>query len=456
MTKRRLLSQRLTRQLTQYAGLTRPKRSVSLSATLAIWTASFLTFAPGAFSQPFTLDQILDMATGKNPTVDTIQEQYKVGEATIATGRAGTMPKVDLTSRATWFSGDKNFFPRNAKGGTEDNVYSLSLSLVQPLITFGRIGAVWEIADLTEKTNSLQRKTALDSFQLGVLAKYGQVWVSERRKAAQKTSMDLLGSLYKFTKVEFEGGGRSRVDLLRSQSAFEAAKASYSLADIESDAELSKLKIMLGIPPADAFEISTDQDMNAKFLDLSGKEKAISDQLELQKLNKEIASERRQFERSAYYPSISLFGNAGIENKPDADELTKTDKIVYSYGLVLNWNLFDGLGTSANVDMAKANSAIANLQYDTALKEYEVERSLAKKRIDVVRQVYKASESSHKATKLAFRQADSDYRAGVVPLTQLLDLESELLNASQRQAKAYVDLLLAVGNYKLLTGQKIH
>lgn len=427
--------------------LTQPAFIAPLFAALLCSTAQ---------ADPYSLDQILDMASGNNPTVATIGEQFKVGAATIESGRSGTMPQVDLTARATWFGGDDNFFPRNDKGGKEDQAYSLSLTVAQPLITFGRIDAVWDIANMTEKTNGLQRDTALDDFKLGVLAKYGQVWVSERRKAAQKTSLDLLGSLYKFTKVEYEGGGRSKVDLLRSQSAFEAAKASYSLAQIESDAELKKLKIMLGASGDEAFAISTEQDMNARFLQLNGKEKEISEKLELQKLNRDIARERRQFERSFYYPSISLFGKAGIENKVEAKDLTDGDKIVYTYGLVMNWTLFNGFSTGSSVDQANANSAIANLQYDTARKEYDVERSLAKKRIDVVKQVYKASESSHKATKLAFQQADSDYRAGVVPLTQLLDLESELLSAAQRQAQAYVDLLLAVGNYKVLTGQKIH
>lgn len=434
-----------TRSFTQYASQTAAYVLLTLGAA-----------ASTAAAKPYSLDQILDLATGKNPTIDTIQQQYEVGQATIASGRSGTMPQVDLTTRATWFAGDDNGYPKDKNGKAKDNTYSLSLSVAQPLITFGRIGAVWEIADLTEKTNSLERKTRTDDFQLGVLAKYGQVWVSERRKAAQRTSMNLLESLYKFTKVEFEGGGRSRVDLLRSQSALEAAKASYSLADIESDAELKKLKIMLGVSGNDDFQISTDQDLNAKFLQLGNDEKEISDKLELQKLNKDIASERRQFERSRYYPSISLFGNAALNNKFEAGDLTKTDEIVYTYGLVMNWNLFSGFDTNANVDLANANSAIANIQYDAARKEYDVERSLAKKRIEVVRQVYRASVSSHKATKLAFRQADSDYRAGVVPLTQLLDLESELLTAAERQAKAYVDLLLAVGNYKQLTGQNIH
>jgi len=155
--------------------------------------------------------------------------------------------------------------------------------------------------------------------------------------------------------------------------------------------------------------------------------------------------------RAAFFPSISLTGNAGFASS-SLDNLFSNDSQTWSFGPAIDLPLFDWGAREAQLDRAKALEVEAVANYDLAVQTAfrEVSDGLAGRRW-LAEQVVTLEQAVLAQEEIA-RIAHARYREGVADYLEVLDAERNLFSARQNllaTRRAYhqnaVSLYVALG-----------
>lgn len=144
--------------------------------------------------------------------------------------------------------------------------------------------------------------------------------------------------------------------------------------------------------------------------------------------------------KSGYVPQVSAFGSLDH----DYGWVTGGDGNSYSGGVMLKWDLWDGLLTraksreaNANLDTAREEQRKLRLALDFEVEQARLNLQTANERLDVTGKTVEQAEESTRLTRDRFVQ-------GLVISTQLIDAETALISARVRRAEAKSDQRIAV------------
>ncbi len=135
--------------------------------------------------------------------------------------------------------------------------------------------------------------------------------------------------------------------------------------------------------------------------------------------------------RAAFFPTISLTGNAGFSSN-SLDGLFSSDGLGWSFGPSISLPIFDWGGREADLDLAQALEVEQVANYDKTVQTAfrEVSDALAGRRYlaDQVQTLERAVESQERIAYIARLR----YREGVADYLEVLDAERNLFNAQQQ------------------------
>ncbi len=135
--------------------------------------------------------------------------------------------------------------------------------------------------------------------------------------------------------------------------------------------------------------------------------------------------------RAAFFPTISLTGNAGFSSN-SLDGLFSSDGFGWSFGPSISLPIFDWGGREADLDLAKALEVEQVANYDKTVQTAfrEVSDALAGRRYlaEQVETLERAVESQENIARLARLR----YREGVADYLEVLDAERNLFSARQQ------------------------
>ena len=135
--------------------------------------------------------------------------------------------------------------------------------------------------------------------------------------------------------------------------------------------------------------------------------------------------------RAAFFPTISLTGNAGLSSG-SLDGLFSGDSLGWSFGPSISLPIFDGGGREASLDLAQALEVEQVANYDrtvqTAFREVSdalAGREYLAEQLDTLRRAVTAQERIARIARLR-------YREGVGSYLEVLDAERNLFSAQQQ------------------------
>jgi OMF family outer membrane factor len=158
-------------------------------------------------------------------------------------------------------------------------------------------------------------------------------------------------------------------------------------------------------------------------------------ELDIRKLEREVARDRANNSLARIGPQINLFGNFNT-----ASEFTSGGGIGVGYqiGATLNWNLFDGGRADAQVNQFKADQAIAEARFEQDARQarFDVEESYINQqsRLKQIDTATKAVEQAQEALRLARLRLD----AGVGTQLEVITAESDLTRADVNRVQAII------------------
>lgn len=254
----------------------------------------------------------------------------------------------------------------------------------------------------------------------------------------------------------FEGGRTPRADMLRAESRLAGAELLLERSNNLARLAEEQIRLLTRDTSAKRYEIGEDlaevppaAEESASVAALQNE--ALSKRVEFQALSERerALGEQRRAAQAGNYPQLSAFGNAYYANpnpryQPPIEEWRAT----WDVGVQLTWSPND-LGTSS-AGVSSVDAARAEIEAQRAALRDQVRTDVlnAYQMVKEARVALATTEHALTAAEEAYRVRKELYDLGRSNLVEVIDAETDLLNARLELIKARINL--RVGKAQLL------
>jgi multidrug efflux system outer membrane protein len=336
------------------------------------------------------------------------------------------------------------------------STYQAGLSVsAYELDFFGRVRNLSDAALAQFLATEEARKTAQISLVAQVANTYLTKLADEELLALTQQTLKTREESLRLTKLRFDNGVASRLDLDQASSLVEQARTTLAQAQRQRAQDLNLLTLLVGQPlpddlPAGATLASTNlpdlpaglpSDLLAVRPDIRAAEQ------QLMAANANIGAARAN-----YFPRITLTGSAGTASS-QLSGLFKSGTFGWTFAPQAIMPLFDFGRTRAGVEGARAQRDIAVAQYEKSIQTAfrEVADALAGQA--TYSEQLRAQQAVAAAETDRFNLSDLRYRNGTASYLDLLDAQRSLFIAQQQAIQANLQRLQnQVTLYRVLGG----
>ena len=280
-----------------------------------------------------------------------------------------------------------------------------------------------------------------------VLLAIAQRRIAEENRKFQQISL-------KDTNYKFQAGAVPLSDVLNFEILMNGADVDMITADYNYDISLYALAVLMGYPegtlPA---HIKFPIELDLNFHELPAVEiyldTALANRPDLKAYRTQLETARYNMYRtySAYSPTVSAFFDlsfgTGANTYRDwsiTKNHTYANQPSISYGLSVEWTLFNGFARYNTMREYQANVAIAD--YNVAAQWFTVVSEVRNAYANYIKNV-KQTRLNKKIRDLAAKQrdlVDDEYRAGNAELTRLNEAQRDLVSYESSLASSYISV----------------
>ncbi|SRR5579859_1985352 len=413
------------------------------------------------FSDP-TLNGLIDRALAENLDLAASYARVRQARAQAGAADAQLLPTVDLSAQDARQRQSLN----SPIGAVASKLPGFSR--YQSDETLGA-GASWEI----DLAGGLRRGSeaagaelqAAEAAQLGVRVSvaaevadaYLRLRGDQARLAVTRDQIETDRHLLELVRLRFSHEIASDREVAQAEALLAQARGAMQPLEIDREAQLNRLDVLLGVQPGTmAAELgaaspipavpavpadSPAGDLLRRRPDVIAAERTLA-----------AANARIGVAVSDYYPKISLSGLLGFESL-SSGQLLKNASFQPQAAAGLRWRLFDFGKVDAEVEQAKGAEAEALAQYRLSVLRAteDVENAFT----TLVQTETHGQELTREVAALtrARDASQAAYERGVIPLTDVLDADRQLLAAQDALAQTRADAArAAVGSYRALGG----
>lgn len=460
-------------------------RSLALAAMLALGAAAPL-HAQAADSLDLSLGAAVERALAGDE-VALAEGRRDAASAAVGGARAGGLPQLR-------FSGTFNHVYENARAQAvgqifnQPNTYTTNATLSVPLFQGGRVANGTRAAVRLRDAAGADLAATQADVRVLVLRAYLAAQLADRLVAIQDTNLALAEA--RLRQVEqFERGGRAaRYDVLRARVELSNLQPTAIAARGQRELALVELRRLANLPEDRPLRLSTRLDPDAVRALADAAEAGAGDTTTLAALPEVQAARFRALASraavrvaraqslptvslnlvsgyQAYPPSMSFPLRGGALERVDCPEGSPADRVCTqqnggwfsdrSLQLAVNWPVFDGLRTRADVQQARVGQFVAELQARQALETARLEETRARTELASARAVFEAGRQTAAEAEEAYRLAALRFARGLGTQLDVSDAQLALLTARTNEARAVYDLYLAAAELARALGRPV-
>jgi outer membrane protein len=397
-----------------------------------------------------TLADAISTAESNQPAIQQVRAQSDVAEARVEIARAPLLPQV--TGSAFYQRTTANFIQRPSftLAATPPpptfntfNYFSFGLTLSQYIWDFGQTTGRWRVAQANAAAQeATAQATGLDVI-LNVRAMYfaaraqkALVEVAHETLANQERHLQQIAS---FVRV----GTRPEIDLVQART--DRANATVSVINAENGYESAKavLNQAMGVAGPTDYDVE-----DVTIAPVEGEEQptdalleeAVRARPDLAGLEQQLEAQRRAISaaKGGYWPSFNFATNFNAAS-------TRIDDLRWNWSaqVNLNWQLFNGLLTRAQIKEAQANLRVVEAQKTSQLLAVRLEIEQARLSVRAARAALGAAEEALVNASERLRLAEGRYQTGVGNAIELGDAQVALTNTRAQKIQAEYNLATA-------------
>jgi multidrug efflux system outer membrane protein len=408
--------------------------------------------APDIDWQAFFTDErskrLIGLALQHNRDLRVAALSIEQARAQLQIRRADALPTVNAIAAGSREPG---------ANGTQASVYTVGLGVTAwELDFFGRIRSLSDVALSQFYATEEARKAAQIALIASVVNAQLALQADDELIASTRGTLATREDSLKLTKLKFDNGASSELDLRQAESLLEGAKVALAQQQRQRALDENALVALIGQPlPSDlppsvplaeqGLLANLPAGLPAELLDRRPDLRQAERQLIAANANIGAA-------RAAFWPRITLTGSVGLAST-ELSGLFKSGTSAWTFGPQLVLPIFDAGRNQANLQVAQVGRDIALAQYEKAIQTAfrEVADALAGRA--TLGEQLRAQQAQAQAEEVRSRLADLRYRNGAASYLDVLDAQRSLFTA--RQAVVQVQLQQAqnqVTLYKVLGG----
>ena len=430
-----------------YPGAQPAATSPSPAATLA-WQDDF--------TDP-RLAQLIATALANNRDLRVAVLNIEQARAQFQIQRAAQFPALDLSASGSRSS--PNALQSLGLGGSVTSSYAVNLGITAwELDFFGRVASLKEQALAQFLATEESRKATQISLVSAVASGWLTLIADDELLALTRQTLATREESQKLTRMRFDSGVVSEIDLRLTDSLAETARASYAEQRRLRMQDENALALLLGAPvPPEATEggargldaVAPMAELPAGLpSDLLGERPDIrAAEQQLIAANANIGAAR-----AAFFPRVTLTTSIGTASS-EFSNLFESGTKAWAFAPQLTVPIFDAGRNRAGLDSAKAGREIAVAQYEKSIQTAfrEVADALAGRA--TLGEQLRALRAQSEAEAVRFRLSDLRYRNGIASALDVLDSQRSLYSAQQAAVQIQLaQLQNQVVLYKTLGG----
>jgi outer membrane protein TolC len=365
----------------------------------------------------------------------------------------------------------------------QPNTYTANLNLSQTLFQGGKLVAAARAANELREAARFDEREQRANITLQVQRSYLQALFADRMAALQQRNLALAAG--RVTQLEqFERAGQAaRYDVLRARVA--RANIEPLVIQAESDRELARLELkrVLNLAVERPLALVSRIDAAAAVALLASlddtsavPERAVVRSAELNLVARQLGV---QVARADYFPTLTAFLQSGYQAFPPPGQGFPTSRGNLSeancpvgasptlrcqnggffsdrqMGFNVSFPLFDGFRVKSNVDLAKAQARLAELQLQQQREAVSLDVARARAELRRARALFGARQQNSAEADEAFRLATLRFARGLSTQLEVSDAQLALLTAESTEARATYDLFLASADLARALGRPI-
>ena len=416
-----------------------------------------------AFSQMYSLQQLLQISDTANPSVRNAKLDIEINGKQKNAYLAARFPKVTATGDyrynalipgqvvpAAFFGGQPGTYS-TVKFGVPYNLGN-TIQLTQ-IIYNSQLDYGLAVLDINKKIVDLQLKLTQDEIKYQIASAYFNLQALNKQKAFIDSNIQNLDKLILNMNAMVKQG------LLTPLEIDKLTLNKLSLQNAIQNIESSKVQvedalcILTGIPVKNRISILSDELIEKTIL--VDTTTVYRPQLDLLDAQKQMNLEENKGNKMAYLPNLSFYAayNYTYNLKPEDNFRTGIESAFI--GLRLDWTLFDGLEKHYKQKMNILNREKLENQ-ELYLKQQLDQSTLnARREIDNQSNALRLNKDQLELSQKVYRQTENLFKQGTISTNDLIQADNGVQQAQSNLISTYVKLrqaeiqyLKSIGNIK--------
>jgi outer membrane protein len=382
-----------------------------------------------------TLNQCIDTALNKNPTVLASNYGVDVNRSRVGEARSNYYPQLSASGEYTKFN---PLSSQTSTFGSEQ--YTSSITLNQTILDFGKTSQQVNISKYNLESARSDLNTTQDTIILSVKQAYYGVLKAKRDRDVAADVLKQFQLHLDQAKGFYDVGTKARIDVIKAEVDLSNAKLSLINAENALNLAWVTLNNVMGITDAPEYTIEDNLSFQHYAVNLEdAKARAFENRPDLKSIvsKRQAAEANIDYARTGYYPVLSGFASYNW-----AGETTSTMDHSWNAGVLLTVPLFSGFLTVHQAAEARSNLYILKANEESLRQQIQLD----------IRQAYlnlQAAEASIATAELASAQAKENldlangrYSAGVGSPIEVSDAFATYVTAQANYTSA-------LSNYKI-------
>ncbi|KVD50000.1 efflux transporter outer membrane subunit, partial [Burkholderia ubonensis] len=378
------------------------------------------------------LQRLIEIALNNNRDLRVAVLNIAAARAQYQITRADLFPKLDAVG-----TGDRQRLPNALTAVPGRNItttYNVGLQASWELDLFGRIQSLKDQALAKYLATAQARKASEIALVAQVADQYLTVLSTDDLLKVTENTLKSAQASYDLTKLKFDNGTGSELDLRQAQTIVETALANQQAQARARAQAVNALVLLIGQPlpddlppglPLDAQNFLTDIPAGLPSDLLTRRPDIMEAEQSLLAANANIGAAR-----AAFFPRISLTGAFGTAS-PTLGGLFKAGTAAWSFAPQITMPIFEGGANLANLDLANVQKRIEIANYEKAIQSAfrEVADGLAAR--GTYDQQIAALQRNEHAQQRRYDLSDLRYKNGVDSYLSVLTAQTDLYAAQQ-------------------------